>query len=58
MTLDLKNNKENLDNLLFKIILDCPKLQGLFFDGIINDNTDLFNQICQYKQSAKGKRGI
>lgn len=53
--LDLKNNKENLDNLLFNIILNCPKLKTLFFDGIVNEDMDIFHKICKYKQSAKGR---
>lgn len=55
INLELKNNKESLDNLLFQIVEKCPKLKRLFFDGNINGDMDLFSEICKYKQSAKGK---
>lgn len=51
----MKNNKENLDNLLFNIVLLCPKLKGLFFDGVVNEDMELFNQICKHRRSAEGK---
>ncbi|XP_057661612.1 uncharacterized protein LOC130897063 isoform X2 [Diorhabda carinulata] len=56
INLDLKNNRENLDDVLLDIILKCPKLKTLFFDGIVNDNMNLFHEICHYKQTAKGIR--
>nr|XP_023022474.1 uncharacterized protein LOC111510768 isoform X1 [Leptinotarsa decemlineata] len=52
--LDLKNNKENLDNLLIEIILKCPRLKKLLFDGIISDDMNLFREICLYRKSARG----
>ncbi|XP_072401263.1 F-box only protein 39-like [Diabrotica undecimpunctata] len=54
INLDLKNNRENLDHVIFSMILKCPKLKKLYFDGILNDNMHLFYEICQYKKSAKG----
>ncbi|CAG9856167.1 unnamed protein product [Phyllotreta striolata] len=51
--LDIRNNQENLDEVLLAIILQCPKLKSLFFDGMIKDNMNLFYAITQYKKSAK-----
>ncbi|KAJ8933095.1 hypothetical protein NQ314_014223, partial [Rhamnusium bicolor] len=55
INLELKNNKENIDSLLFQIVKRCPKLKKLFFDGNVNEDMNLFYNICKYKQSAKGK---
>ncbi|CAH1118003.1 unnamed protein product [Phaedon cochleariae] len=52
--LEIKNNRENLDDVLLALILKCPKLKKLFFDGLISDDMFLFHEIFRYKKSFKG----
>ncbi|CAH1978884.1 unnamed protein product [Acanthoscelides obtectus] len=52
--LDLRNNKENLESILLRIIYQCARLKRLVFDGIIHENMELFYEICLYHESARG----
>ncbi|KAJ8922321.1 hypothetical protein NQ315_004264 [Exocentrus adspersus] len=54
VNLQLKNNKESIDNLLLQIIQKCPKLKTLFFDGNVNQNMLLFYEIFKYRETAAG----
>nr|CAI5821105.1 unnamed protein product [Callosobruchus analis] len=58
VTLDLRNNKEDLESTLLRIIYECGKLKRLVFDGIVNENMELFYQICVYRETARGKYTI
>ncbi|KAJ8981531.1 hypothetical protein NQ317_006692 [Molorchus minor] len=55
INLDIKNNKENIDDLLFQIVRNCPRLKRFLFDGIINEDMNVLCEICRYKQTARGK---
>nr|CAH7723990.1 unnamed protein product [Callosobruchus chinensis] len=55
VSLDIRNNKENLESTLLRIIYECRKLKRLVFDGIVNENMELFYEICVYRETARGK---
>ncbi|KAJ8943807.1 hypothetical protein NQ318_020879 [Aromia moschata] len=53
VNLEIRNNKENIDDILLQMVMECPNLKRLFFDGVVNEDMNLINEICKHKRSAK-----
>lgn len=54
VSLNLRNNKEVLDDIIIRIIKKCPNLNIVQFNGVIQD-IELFREIFRCQNEPHGK---
>jgi len=53
--LQLRNNRESLDDLLMSMLIRCKRLMKLQYDGIIR-SLETLNEICQLQAERKTRK--